>query len=113
MSKSSAFSKTSHASANASATIVLSTTFDWAMESWEPTIRNSNLLPVNANGDVRLRSVASFMKSGSVLTPVSNFLPEILCVASPVLISCESTSCSCSPRYMDTIAGGASFAPNL
>ena len=47
---------------NASATIVFSTMFGDAMESEEPTIRNSNLLPVNANGEVRLRSVASFMK---------------------------------------------------
>ena len=39
-------------------------------ESEEPTIRNSNLLPVNANGEVRLRSVASLTKSGSVATPV-------------------------------------------
>ena len=39
-----------------------------AIESRDPTIRNSNLLPVNANGDVLLRSVASFVKSGSVFT---------------------------------------------
>ena len=35
------------------ATIVLITTFGPAIESREPTIRNSNLFPVNANGDVR------------------------------------------------------------
>ena len=94
ISKSSAFSRTSHASANASATIVLSTTFDPEIESLDPTIRNSNLLPVNANGDVRLRSVASFARSGSVLTPVSSLPPFRLCVASPVSTSWRITSSS-------------------
>ena len=70
LSKSSLFSNSSAASLNASATIVLSTTFGDETESEEPTIRNSNLLPVNANGEVRLRSVASLTKSGSVATPV-------------------------------------------
>ena len=93
-----AFSSSSHASANASATIVFNTTFGWETESWEPTIRNSNLFPVNANGDVRLRSVASFIKSGRDFTPVSNLCPEILCVAAPVLMSCDNTSSNCSPR---------------
>ncbi len=41
-----------------------------AMESEEPTIRNSNLLPVKAKGEVRLRSVASFLMTGTVDTPV-------------------------------------------
>ena len=72
------FSSTSHASANASATIVLSTMFGEAMESRDPTIRNSNLLPVNANGDVRFLSVASLESSGSVRTPVSSLPPLIL-----------------------------------
>ena len=35
----------------------------------EPTARNSNLLPVKANGEVRLRSVASFGSSGREVTP--------------------------------------------
>ena len=83
------------------------------MESREPTIRNSNLFPVNANGEVRLRSVASFAKSGSLLTPVCSTPPALLCVAVPVLISCSSTSSSCSPRNIEMIAGGASFAPSL
>ena len=34
-------------------------------------MRNSNLLPVNANGEVRLRSVLSFRKFGSTATPRS------------------------------------------
>ncbi len=60
-----------------------------------------------------MRSVASFIKSGSVFTPVSSILPVMLWVASPVLISCFNTSSSCSPRYTEIIAGGASFAPSL
>ena len=112
-SKSSAFSRTSQASANASATIVFSTMFAFAIESREPTIRNSNLFPVNANGDVLFLSVASLERSGSVATPVSSFPPFKLCVAVPVLISCCLTSSSCSPRNTEMIAGGASFAPSL
>ena len=112
-SKSSAFSRISHASANASATIVFSTIFGFAIESLDPTIRNSNLFPVNANGDVLFLSVASLNRSGSVLTPVSSFPPFRLCVASPVLINCSTTSSSCSPRKIEIIAGGASFAPSL
>ena len=45
------------------------------MESEEPTMRNSNLLPVKAKGEVRLRSVASFWMTGMVDTPESR-LPE-------------------------------------
>ena len=44
--------------------------FGPAMESADPSIRNSNLLPVKANGDVRLRSVVSFLKFGSTCTPI-------------------------------------------
>ena len=37
----------------------------------DPGMRNSNLLPVNAKGLVRLRSVLSLMKLGSTSTPRS------------------------------------------
>ena len=40
-----------------------------AVESEEPTMRNSNLLPVKAKGEVRFRSVASFLIRGTVGTP--------------------------------------------
>ena len=50
----------------ASATAALSSTIGNAIDCDEPTARNSNLLPVNANGDVRLRSVLSFSISGSL-----------------------------------------------
>ena len=39
--------------------MVLSIMFAVAIDAEEPSIRNSNLLPVNANGEVRLRSVVS------------------------------------------------------
>ena len=39
----------------------------------EPSMRNSNLLPVKAKGEVRFRSVVSMARSGSTCTPVSSF----------------------------------------
>src|SRR3954470_5250578 len=76
----------------------------------EPTARNSNLLPVNANGDVRLRSPASFGSGGRTLTPVWNMPPCLDDLAPPFSI-CSKTSLSCSPRKIEMIAGGASLAP--
>ena len=93
-SKSSAFSRMSQASEKASATIVSRTMFGPAMESLEPTMRNSNLLPVKANGLVRFLSVASLEKFGSMLTPVDILPPRIEEVAVPVSISCATTSSS-------------------
>ena len=40
------------------------------MDCEEPTALNSNLLPVKAKGDVRLRSVLSLEKSGTTETPI-------------------------------------------
>ena len=51
--------------------MVLSTVVAVATESEEPTMRNSNLLPVKAKGEVRLRSVASRRSSGTVEDPVT------------------------------------------
>ena len=70
MSKSSAASSSSAASRNASARMVFNTTLGEDTESEEPTMRNSNLLPVNAKGEVLFLSVASLAKSGMVRTPV-------------------------------------------
>ena len=81
------------------------------MESEEPTIRNSNLLPVKAKGEVRFRSVASLSRSGRISTPVFKVPPHLEWVASPVSHSCSITSSSCSPRKMEIMAGGASLAP--
>ena len=113
MSKSSAFSRASAASLNASATMVFNTVLGLAMESEEPTIRNSNLLPVNANGEVLFLSVASLSRSGRISTPVLKVPPFLEWVASPVLHSWSITSSSCSPRKMEIMAGGASLAPSL
>ncbi len=109
----SACSRMSAASQKASATIAFSVVFGLAMESALPTIRNSNLLPVKAKGDVLFLSVASFWKSGRVLTPVKSLPPSLTEVASPVSISCVTTSSSCSPRKMEIIAGGASIGGRL
>ena len=69
-----------------------------------------NLLPVNAKGEVRLRSVVSFGKRGNVCTPIfsSSFsLP-------PYGLSCSmacNISVSSSPKNIEITAGGASNAP--
>ena len=105
-----AASNRSAASQNASATIALMVVVGLPMESEEPTIRNSNLFPVKANGEVRFLSVASIGRSGTVETPVCNVEPSRQERASPVSTSCLTTSSSCVPRNMETIAGGASLA---
>ena len=71
--------------------------------SEEPGIRNSNLFPVNANGDVRLRS-----------SLVSVFSPDSASgLESLPLIMASTTVLSLCPRYMEMIAGGASLPPSL
>ena len=54
------------------ALIVLRIKFGQAIFADAPTIRNSNLLPVNANGDVLFLSVESFGIGGSTDTPIFN-----------------------------------------
>ena len=73
-SKSSAFSSSSANCISSSATAVLSMTFVQAMLKDEPGMRNSNLLPVNAKGDVRLRSELSCGICGRLVTPISMLL---------------------------------------
>ena len=58
-----------------SAIMVLSTVFGHATEALDPTARNSNLLPVNANGEVRLRSLLWRGICGSVVAPRSSAPP--------------------------------------
>ena len=53
-----------------SATAVLRTIFGVETDADEPSIRNSNLLPVNANGEVRFLSVVSLGNFGRVCTPI-------------------------------------------
>ena len=95
----------------ASATTVLSTITGKAMDCDEPTARNSNLAPVKASGDVRLRSVLSCAISGSFATP------SLIMAASadePVRPATMSSIMlvSMAPRNTEMMAGGASLAPS-
>ena len=69
----------------------------------DDTARNSNLLPVNANGLVRLRSPASRGGFGSTLTPMSSVPPCFVDLALPFSI-CSKMSVSMSPRKIDRMA---------
>ena len=69
-SKSLARESTSTASEKSSAAMVLSTMLGSATDAWEPSMRNSNLLPVKAKGDVRFLSVVSMGKMGDSGTPM-------------------------------------------
>ena len=84
--------------------------FGIAMLWPDDTARNSNLLPVNANGLVRLRSPASRGSFGRTETPVSRMPPDFVLLAAPFSI-CSKMSVSMSPRNTEMIAGGASLAP--
>ena len=73
-------------------------------------MRNSNLFPVKAKGEVRLRSVVSRLKRGSTSAP-----RRILCFSVPAyglsVSMASNTALSSSPRKMEMTAGGASLAP--
>ena len=77
----------------------------------EPGARNSNRLPVKANGLVRLRSPGSVGSTGSVSTPIIIVPLPFDEVAAPLAI-CSKTSASWSPRKIEMMAGGASLAPS-
>ncbi len=85
--------------------------FGPATDCAEPTARNSNLFPVNANGDVLLRSVVSFENVGTTATPVLN-LSLVTSFSSPSLMIESTKLFNSSPRNIEIIAGGASLAPN-
>ena len=109
--KSSAFSSSSANWQRDSATIVFIIKFGPAIDTDEPGMRNSNLLPVKANGDVLLRSVVSFGKFGRASTPTSIFSPPAcLSYGTPSLMQ-SNIAVSSSPRKIDIIAGGASSPP--
>ena len=77
----------------------------------EPSARNSNLLPVKANGLVRLRSPPCF---GSVRQHRRAEAEEVARVADgsvPVVAIAPNTRSSSAPRNTEMIAGGASLAP--
>ena len=81
-----------------------------AMDCIEPGARNSNRLPVKANGLVRLRSPGSEGRTGSVSTPIWSD-PFFFELVAPPLAIWSKTSVSWSPRKMEMMAGGASLAP--
>ncbi len=95
---------------SASARMVLIVVIGAAIDCNAPGARNSNRLPVNANGLVRLRSPGSVGSTGSVSTPMVNAPFSLELVAPPFAIW-SNTSVSWSPRKIEMIAGGASFAP--
>ena len=64
-----AFSRRVAIWSRASAVIVFRATLGPAIDCDEPTVLNSNLFPVKAKGEVRLRSVLSLGISGRVSTP--------------------------------------------
>ena len=68
---SSLFSSSSANIFSVSATAVFITVLESAIEKAEPSILNSNLLPVNAKGEVRFLSVLSLGSWGMTCTPIS------------------------------------------
>ncbi len=76
----------------------------------DPSARNSNLLPVKANGEVRLRSPPCIGSFGSTVAPSSRKEAGVLGSPSPVAIA-SNTFSSSPPRKIEMIAGGASLAP--
>ena len=84
--------------------------FGPAIEKLEPRLRNSNLLPVKAKGEVRLRSVVSRLKRGVTFTPMSR---RVFSCAETVWRPSMAVSISVrsSPRNIEMMAGGASLAP--
>ena len=73
-------------------------------------MRNSNLLPVKANGEVRLRSPPCIGSGGSTGVPSPRKPLSDDAAASPAAIASKTFSSS-PPRKIEMIAGGASFAP--
>ena len=76
----------------------------------DPSARNSNLLPVKANGEVRLRSPPCIGSGGSTGVPRPSVAPGVCGSPSPDAIDSNALSSS-APRKIEMIAGGASLAP--
>ena len=94
----------------ASAAIVFSTVFGNASDWLDPSVRNSNLLPVKANGEVRLRSPPCIGSGGSTGVPSPRTEAGVWGSPSPETIA-PNTFSSSAPRNIEIIAGGASLAP--
>ena len=75
-----------------------------------PSARNSNLLPVKANGLVRLRSPPCMGSGGSTSVPRPR-KPLSVAPSPPDSIAPNALSSS-APRKIEMIAGGASLAPS-
>ncbi len=76
----------------------------------EPSARNSNLLPVKANGEVRLRSPPSAGSRGRTGVPRPS-VPLLARQGRRPTRSPRTPSSSSAPRKIEMIAGGASLAP--
>ncbi len=113
LSKEEQFSSLVANSSSTSATIVFSTVFTQEIVIEEPSILNSNLFPVNANGEVLFLSLESAYSCGNVGTPksINLFLFSSPCVMPDATFS--KTLQRGSPRQMDITAGGASNPPSL
>jgi hypothetical protein len=90
--------------------MALNTVVGQATECVEPTARNSNLLPVKANGEVRLRSPEWRGMDGSERAPRSMVPPLMVRLGNPCSTWARMSE-SMSPRKIEMIAGGASLAP--
>ena len=109
--KSSAFSSRSANCLSSSAMMVLRAMFGPEMDWEEPSMRNSNLLPVKAMGEVRFRSVLSCGMGGSMSMPTCRVFFPVSWYSFPRMMDCTTPSSS-SPRKMERMAGGASWAPS-
>ena len=90
--------------------IVFSTTLGSDSDMLDPSARNSNLFPVNANGLVRLRSPPCIGSGGSTGVPRPRNDSGVDSPTSPRSIALNTFSSS-EPRKIEMIAGGASLAP--
>ena len=77
----------------------------------DPSARNSNLLPVKANGEVRLRSPPCIGSGGRTGVPSPSTEAGVCGSPSPEA-SASKTFSSSAPRKIEMIAGGASLAPS-
>ena len=89
---------------------MFSTVFGKPSDVLDPTARNSNLLPVNANGEVRLRSPPCIGRCGSAVEPSLRTAASVFPSPEPDAIDSNAFSSS-APRKIEMIAGGASLAP--
>ena len=112
VSKSSLDSRISANFSSSSAITAFNTMLHPAILELDPGILNSNLFPVNANGEVRLRSVESLGNFGRTVAPIfiNSFSFPSYGLSSSIAFN---TAVNSSPKKIEMIAGGASLAPSL